>query len=441
LDVLHLLRRDDLRVLHEVSVLPHELTRRLTVNNGNTPVEGTTLAISYNPDSTSGVLTSAYIANELNKISIALQDAVSRSADTPNTLTATLDVNSQQLINLVTPTTSGEPVTKGYGDSAYGNSGQSAADAAASAAAAAASEAAAAASEVQVDAVEGGLTGLIEEYTVTALNAADPIVFSLNEVQDKGYYLEITGAMASSSAVSFQINGITTSSYNTEVSRFSVGSSTHTAFTGATSWQGSHTGALFDDIYLQAHFDNKGLEGLFKSESFRKSATPVRFYAYGDGPVITLLSNLTIPGGLFSNGTVVRLFTKNTSFQPTAPIVPVEPYDVVVPVLGGPLGTTVPTPFFLMEVLRPFTLKTGLHRGHAVTGPTGSDATFTLKKNGSAEATLTFTTAGGDNQDATSTIGADVSFAAGDLLQVDLTTADSNDVMQDVTVCFIGEAD
>jgi len=395
------------------------------------------MAINYTPDSISGTLTSSYVANELNKISIALQDAVSRSAETPNALTATLDVNSQQVINLVTPTTNSEPVTKGYGDGTYGNSAeavQAAADAEQAALDAQAAQAAA-------EAVEGGLTGLISEHTVTVGNKADPITFTLNELQDKGYILEIVGQMDSTSAISFQINGITSASYNTEQSRFSVGASTHTAFNGATNWTGTHTGSINDDVYLQASFDNKGLEGLFKCEAYRKDATPVRTYAYGEGPVITLLSQLEIPGGLLKEDSVVRLYAKNSTFQPTAPIVPAEPYDVIVPIVGGVLGTTVPKTYFIMEAVRSFTISAGTHRGHAVTGPTGSDAVLTVYKNGVSIGTITFTTAGGNDQDATSSFGGSTSFVAGDLLTIDLTTADSNDVMENVSISLLADVD
>lgn len=59
------------------------------------------------------VATIAGVNNELEKIANSIDDMVSRKAgDGPNTLDATLDANSQRIINLPEPTTNTEPVRK-----------------------------------------------------------------------------------------------------------------------------------------------------------------------------------------------------------------------------------------------------------------------------------------------------------------------------------------
>lgn len=67
------------------------------------------MAVKYqrNPASTIGA-----INNELQKIQVALEDAVSRTGTAPNQLEATLDANSQRIINLPEPETNTEPVRK-----------------------------------------------------------------------------------------------------------------------------------------------------------------------------------------------------------------------------------------------------------------------------------------------------------------------------------------
>src|SRR5690554_6451409 len=59
------------------------------------------------------VATIAGVNNELEKIANSIDDMVSRKAgDGPNTLDATLDANSQRIINLPEPVTNTEPVRK-----------------------------------------------------------------------------------------------------------------------------------------------------------------------------------------------------------------------------------------------------------------------------------------------------------------------------------------
>ena len=67
------------------------------------------MAVKY---SRSPVASVPAINNELQKIQVALEDAVSRKGDGPNQLEATVDANSQRIINLPEPVTNTEPVRK-----------------------------------------------------------------------------------------------------------------------------------------------------------------------------------------------------------------------------------------------------------------------------------------------------------------------------------------
>lgn len=67
------------------------------------------MAVKY---SRSPVASVPAINNELQKIQVALEDAVSRTGAAPNQLEATLDANSQRIINLPEPVTNTEPVRK-----------------------------------------------------------------------------------------------------------------------------------------------------------------------------------------------------------------------------------------------------------------------------------------------------------------------------------------
>lgn len=94
-------------------------------------------------------LTSSYgsvaaINTNLDAISTALENTLSRDGTTPNTMSASLDMNNQTILNLPDPTTPGEPVTLRIYDA---SSSPNATAAAASAAAALISKTNAAASE------------------------------------------------------------------------------------------------------------------------------------------------------------------------------------------------------------------------------------------------------------------------------------------------------
>jgi len=82
----------------------------------------------------------------------ALENTLSRNGTSPNTLSATLDMNSNRIVNVADPVNASDVVTKGWLEEQPGNAAADAASAAASAAAALASEVAAeAAAGVVVD--------------------------------------------------------------------------------------------------------------------------------------------------------------------------------------------------------------------------------------------------------------------------------------------------
>jgi hypothetical protein len=90
-------------------------------------------------------------------IETALENTLSRDGTTPNTMSASLDMNNQTIVNLPTPLTDTEPATKGYVDDIAGLEDSAAITAAVAASAASAS--AAAASAVTAAAAAANLTG------------------------------------------------------------------------------------------------------------------------------------------------------------------------------------------------------------------------------------------------------------------------------------------
>lgn len=82
----------------------------------------------------------------------ALENTLSRDGTSPNTMAASLDMDSNRIINVADPVNAGDVVTKGWLEATPGNAAADAADAAASAAAALASEVAA---EAAADTIVG----------------------------------------------------------------------------------------------------------------------------------------------------------------------------------------------------------------------------------------------------------------------------------------------
>ena len=67
---------------------------------------------------TSGYLSNEQISSNFDKITTAMSNTVSRDGSSPNTITANIDMNSKQLINLVAPTSDLMAATKKYVDDA-----------------------------------------------------------------------------------------------------------------------------------------------------------------------------------------------------------------------------------------------------------------------------------------------------------------------------------
>lgn len=79
------------------------------------------MAIDYTKQTVGSGFQSVDVINEnFEDIETAAEDALSRSGNTPNEMGATLDMNSNRIINLPTATSASEPVTKGQFDTASG---------------------------------------------------------------------------------------------------------------------------------------------------------------------------------------------------------------------------------------------------------------------------------------------------------------------------------
>lgn len=135
-------------------------------------------------DVTLNTITTGFNLAQLNQnftlIDTALQDAVSRSATTPNTFTADLDMNSQRLINLADPTLNQHAVTLAYGNANFGGAVSTAATAAA--AAAAISETNAATSETNAATSETNAATSETNAAISETNAAASAATALQDV-------------------------------------------------------------------------------------------------------------------------------------------------------------------------------------------------------------------------------------------------------------------
>ncbi len=113
------------------------------------------------------------------------------------------------------------------------------------------------------------------------------------------------------------------------------------------------------------------------------------------------------------------------------------PYDISAEAFGS-LGTQTPLRIFHMIAVRPFRLLAAGHQGFVVTGPTGSNAVFNVRLQDNIIGSVTFTTAGGNNQtQAFALTASDVS--VGQRVRVEMATADSADVMADVMISLAAE--
>lgn len=123
-------------------------------------------------DITSGYLSNEQISSNFDLITTAFANTVSRDGSSPNTITANIDMNSKQLINLVAPTSDLMAATKKYVDDNTGTIG----DATAAAAAATISAAAALASEVAAAASEKAAAASAATIVLPALGAANTVL-------------------------------------------------------------------------------------------------------------------------------------------------------------------------------------------------------------------------------------------------------------------------
>jgi len=113
-------------------------------------------------------------------------------------------------------------------------------------------------------------------------------------------------------------------------------------------------------------------------------------------------------------------------------------YDLSAQAIGV-LGTSAPTRIYHMVATRAFRISgTALiHQAVALTGPTGTNATFSVSTGApgatASIGTVTFTTGGGNNQSVTFTL-AQTDVAIGDIVEVDMTVIDSNNILADVMI-------
>lgn len=80
------------------------------------------MALTFTPESVGGGFTGTdNVQANFQNLATLLQDCLSRSGSAPNTMSSTLDMNSNRIINLPNATGSTEPVTKGQFDAASGS--------------------------------------------------------------------------------------------------------------------------------------------------------------------------------------------------------------------------------------------------------------------------------------------------------------------------------
>ena len=108
---------------------------------------------------------------ELEKIQEAIEDSLSRSGDTPNTMTAPLDMNGERIMNLPEAVSDSEPMRKGEAQAFVDAAAESAAEALASEQAAASSASAASASAASAAADADVADDLIQQLNSIYLGA------------------------------------------------------------------------------------------------------------------------------------------------------------------------------------------------------------------------------------------------------------------------------
>ena len=176
-------------------------------------------------------------------VETAMEKTLSRDGTTPNTMSASLDMNSQAIVNLPTPSAGTNPVTKTYGDANYGGTAATTATTKASEASASATAAASSASTasghkdtalaqatlatnyaVKVDGAASGSDHSAKAWAIGGTGVTDTaskgaakewaIEVEDNTVDGSGYSALHWAAKASASATSASTSASTATAFN-----------------------------------------------------------------------------------------------------------------------------------------------------------------------------------------------------------------------------------
>ena len=182
---------------------------------------------------------SAVRAQDLNdnatQLLYATQETVNRRLDsTGGAMSGDLDMGTNKIVNLGTPTANADASTKAYVDSTIGTAGGYASAAAASASAAAASETAAETAETNAETAETNAAASASAAATSATNAAT----------------SATAAASSATAAATSATNAATSATNAATSETNAASSATSAATSAASALAAFDN--FDDTYLGA---------------------------------------------------------------------------------------------------------------------------------------------------------------------------------------------
>ena len=234
----------DIKVsLDGVVTTAYSLANATTIQFNSAPASGAVIRI-YRETGTTAIQStffagSAIRAEDLNdnfsQVFYSTQETVERRVDsTGGTMSGELDMGTNKIVNLGTPTASTDASTKAYVDSTIGTAGGYAAAAAASASAAAASETAAETAETNAETAETNAAASASAAATSASNAA-------------------TSATAASTAQT----AAETAETNAETAETNAAASATAAASSATSAATSAASALaafdnFDDTYLGA---------------------------------------------------------------------------------------------------------------------------------------------------------------------------------------------
>ena len=238
------LEETDIKVtLNSVVTTAYTLANATTISFNTAPANGVAIRI-YRDTAVDNLQStffagSAIRAQDLNdnflQSNYTVQEIKDRFLDrTGGTMSGELDMGTNKIVNLGTPTASTDASTKGYVDSTVGLAGGYAAAAAASASAAAASETAAETAETNAETAETNAAASASAAATSASNAA-------------------TSATAASNAQT----AAETAETNAETAETNAASSAAAASSSATSAATSAASALaafdnFDDTYLGA---------------------------------------------------------------------------------------------------------------------------------------------------------------------------------------------